>query len=135
MLTDSVVQPLIMVPVATSIVFFVLNFVAEALAMHKILARDFAVNSAHLEMRIGIGTGPLVAGIVGINKFIYDLWGDTANLASRITSESSPGMIQCDTATYHRLAEHFDFQSPKNFYLKGKSDVPVYQLIGRRTSA
>jgi adenylate cyclase len=50
-----------------------------------------------LDLRIGIGTGPVVAGVVGKKKFIYDLWGDTGNLASRITTEGVPGMVQVDT--------------------------------------
>lgn len=104
-----------------------------ALAMQEILHRDFAVNSSHLEMRMGIGTGPIVAGVVGKRKFIYDLWGDTVNLASRITSEGVPGMIQCDTATHRRLSDRFDFHEPQTIYLKGKGEMTVYRLIGRKT--
>jgi adenylate cyclase len=104
-----------------------------AISMHKLLHEDFAVNSSHLEMRMGIGTGPVVAGVVGKKKFIYDLWGDTVNLASRITSEGVPGMIQCDTATYRRLADRFDFHEPQTIYLKGKGNMTVYRLIGRRS--
>ncbi|GAB1392281.1 hypothetical protein MASR1M60_04440 [Rhodocyclaceae bacterium] len=103
-----------------------------ALAMQKLLQQDFAVNTSHLEMRMGIGTGPVVAGVVGKKKFIYDLWGDTVNLASRITSEGVPGMIQCDTATYRRLSDRFDFHEPQTIYLKGKGDMTVYRLIGRK---
>ncbi len=70
----------------------------------------------HLEVRIGIGTGPVVAGVVGKKKFIYDLWGDTVNLASRITSEGTPGMIQVRNKTTHqRLAGDFDFAPPLRF--------------------
>jgi len=103
-----------------------------ALAMQKLLRQDFAVNTSHLEMRMGIGTGPVVAGVVGKKKFIYDLWGDTVNLASRITSEGVPGMIQCDTATYRRLSDRFDFHAPQTIYLKGKGDMTVYRLIDRK---
>lgn len=103
-----------------------------ALAMQELLLRDLTVNSAHLEMRMGIGTGPVVAGVVGKKKFIYDLWGDTVNLASRITSEGVPGMIQCDTATYRRLSDRFDFHEPQTIYLKGKGEMTVYRLIGRK---
>lgn len=103
-----------------------------AVAMRDLLHRDFAVNSAHLEVRIGIGTGPIVAGVLGKKKFIYDLWGDTVNIASRITSEGVPGMIQCDTTTYHRLAANFDFHEPQTIYLKGKGNMTVYRLIGRK---
>ena len=106
-----------------------------ALAMRDLLRRDFSVNASHLEVRIGIGTGPIVAGVLGKKKFIYDLWGDTVNIASRITSEGVPGMIQCDTTTYHRLATSFDFHEPQTIYLKGKGNMTVYRLIGRKGSA
>jgi adenylate cyclase len=106
-----------------------------ALAMRDLLRRDFSVNASHLEVRIGIGTGPIVAGVLGKKKFIYDLWGDTVNIASRITSEGVPGMIQCDTTTYHRLATSFDFHEPQTIYLKGKGNMTVYRLIGRKGAA
>ncbi len=104
-----------------------------ALAMRDLLHRDFSVNSLHLEIRIGIGTGPVVAGVVGKKKFIYDLWGDTVNLASRITSEGVPGMIQVDETTYRRLRDHFDFHEPQTLYLKGKGDTVVHRLISRKS--
>ena len=103
-----------------------------AVAMRDLLRRDFAVNASELEIRIGIGTGPIVAGVLGKKKFIYDLWGDTVNIASRITSEGVPGMIQCDTTTYHRLATSFDFHEPQTIYLKGKGNMTVYRLVGRK---
>lgn len=103
-----------------------------AIAMRDLLYRDFTINDMHLEVRIGIGTGPIVAGVVGKKKFIYDLWGDTVNLASRITSEGVPSMIQVDETTHRRLAEHFDFHAPQTLYLKGKGDTVVYRLIGPR---
>ncbi|WP_265947703.1 adenylate/guanylate cyclase domain-containing protein [Dechloromonas sp. A34] len=106
-----------------------------ALAMRELLHRDFAINNMHLEVRIGIGTGPIVAGVVGKKKFIYDLWGDTVNLASRITSEGVPGMIQVDETTHRRLAEHFEFHEPQTIYLKGKGNTVVYRLIGPRNEA
>ena len=103
-----------------------------ALAMRDLLHRDFTVNDMHLEVRIGIGTGPVVAGVVGKKKFIYDLWGDTVNLASRITSEGVPGMIQVDETTYRRLVENFEFHEPQTIYLKGKGNTVVHRLLGRR---
>ncbi|RLJ63753.1 adenylate/guanylate cyclase domain-containing protein [Sulfurisoma sediminicola] len=106
-----------------------------AISMRELLHRDFMVNQAHLEIRIGIGTGPVVAGVVGKKKFIYDLWGDTVNIASRITAEGVPGMIQCDTVTYHRLQHLFDFHEPQTIYLKGKGNMTVYRLIGRKLDA
>ncbi len=98
--------------------------------MRDLLHRDFNVNQMHLEVRIGIGTGPVVAGVVGKKKFIYDLWGDTVNIASRITSEGVPGMIQVDETTYRRLQERYDFHEPQTIYLKGKGNMIVYRLIG-----
>jgi adenylate cyclase len=103
-----------------------------ALSMRELLQRDFTVNDSHLEVRIGIGTGPVVAGVVGKKKFIYDLWGDTVNIASRITSEGVPGMIQVDTTTWRRLKDRFDFHEPQTIYLKGKGETEVHRLIGRR---
>lgn len=101
-----------------------------AIAMRDLLHRDFTVNDMRLDVRIGIGTGPIVAGVLGKKKFIYDLWGDTVNLASRITSEGVPGMIQVDEITHRRLAEHFIFNEPQTLYLKGKGNTVVYRLIG-----
>lgn len=106
-----------------------------ALAMRELLQRDFTVNEAHLEVRIGIGTGPVVAGVVGKKKFIYDLWGDTVNIASRITSEGVPGMIQVDGITWRRLKDRFDFHEPQTIYLKGKGNMEVHRMIGRKQSA
>ena len=103
-----------------------------AVAMRDLLRRDFTINASHLEVRIGIGTGPIVAGVLGKKKFIYDLWGDTVNIASRITAEGVPGMIQCDTTTHNRLSPNFDFHEPQTIYLKGKGDMTVYRLIGRK---
>ncbi|MFZ4538852.1 adenylate/guanylate cyclase domain-containing protein [Propionivibrio sp.] len=105
-----------------------------ALEMRVLLQRDFKVNQMHLEVRIGIGigTGPVVAGVVGKKKFIYDLWGDTVNIASRITSEGVPVMVQVDESTYRRLQERFDFHDPQTIYLKGKSNMVVYRVIGRK---
>ncbi len=105
-----------------------------ALEMRDLLAKDISINDHRLEIRMGIGTGPVVAGVVGKKKFIYDLWGDTVNLASRITAESVPGMIQVDVITYRRLRNKFEFDPPKTIYLKGKGDTTVYTLKGRKAA-
>jgi class 3 adenylate cyclase len=106
-----------------------------ALEMRDILASDLAVNEHRLQIRMGIGTGPVVAGVVGKKKFIYDLWGDTVNLASRITSEAVPGMIQVDATTYRRLRSRFDFDPPHTVYLKGKGDTVIYRMRGLKSEA
>ncbi len=103
-----------------------------AIAMRDVLAHDPGLNEHRLEIRMGIGTGPVVAGVVGKKKFIYDLWGDTVNIASRITAEAVPGMIQVDATTYRRLRGKFDFDPPHTVYLKGKGDTVIYRLRGRK---
>jgi len=106
-----------------------------ALEMRDMLVHDKSVNDLGLEIRMGIGTGPIVAGVVGKKKFIYDLWGDTVNMASRITSEGTPGMIQTDATTYRRLQHRFAFDAPRTLHLKSKGETLVYQLIGRLPGA
>ena len=103
-----------------------------ALEMRDLLQRDFHINQMHLEVRIGIGTGPVVAGVVGKKKFIYDLWGDTVNIASRLTSEGVPGMVQVDETTFRRLQQRFAFHEPQTLYLKGKGNMVVHRVIGRK---
>ncbi len=103
-----------------------------ALEMRDLLHRDFRINQMHLEVRIGIGTGPVVAGVVGKKKFIYDLWGDTVNLASRITSEGVPGMVQVDETTFRRLQHRYEFHAPQTIYLKGKGNMVVHRVIRRK---
>ena len=105
-----------------------------ALEMCALLHDDFSINDMRLELRIGIGTGPVVAGVVGKKKFIYDLWGDTVNIASRVTSEGVPGMVQVDERSYRRLRDRFDFREPQTIYLKGKGNMVVHRLIGRRSA-
>lgn len=107
--------------------------VAEmAIGMRALLATDTVLNDRGLELRIGIATGPVVAGVVGRKKFIYDLWGDTVNIASRLTSEGAPGMIQVDATTHSRLCGAFEFEPPQIINMKGKGNTTVYRLIGRK---
>ena len=106
-----------------------------AIEIRDLVAREYQVDGKPLAVRIGIGTGPVVAGVVGKKKFIYDLWGDTVNIASRITTEGVPGMIQVDQATYRRLRDSFEFLEPQTIYLKGKGETVVVRMTGRRESA
>ena len=105
-----------------------------ALDMRDALANGLAVNGKQLELRMGIGTGPIVGGVVGKKKFIYDLWGDTVNLASRITTEGVPGSVQVDATTWRRLSQNYEFLPPQTIHLKGKGDTVVYRLLGRKGS-
>ena len=105
-----------------------------ALAMHAHLKRSVVGNGMRLAIRVGIGTGPVVAGVVGKKKFIYDVWGDTVNIASRITAEGTPDMVQCDEATFERLKDRFEFLGPQTLHLKGKGEMAVYRLVGRKSA-
>ncbi|MDQ8021644.1 MAG: adenylate/guanylate cyclase domain-containing protein [Moraxellaceae bacterium] len=99
-----------------------------ALDIQHWLKTDEECQRHKLAVRIGIGTGPVIAGVVGKRKFIYDLWGDTVNLASRITDESIPGGILCDETTYARLPRRFRFSESIDASLKGKGMVRMWPL-------
>ncbi|MEG4996199.1 adenylate/guanylate cyclase domain-containing protein [Microcoleus sp. B4-D4] len=81
------------------------------------------------ELRIGIHSGSVVAGIIGISKFSYDLWGDTVNVASRMESNGLPGKIQVTATTYERLKARFVFEERGEISVKGKGTMLTYWLI------
>jgi class 3 adenylate cyclase len=84
-----------------------------------------------LQVRIGIDTGPVVAGVIGTAKFSYDLWGDTVNTASRMESHGVPGCIQVTGRTYRRLCDRYRFERRGPIPVKGKGDIVTYFLVGR----
>ena len=69
--------------------------------------------------------------MIGKRKFIYDLWGDTVNVASRLSSEAAAGDINVDEITARRLKSHFRFEGPQLLPIKGKGTLPVYRLVAR----
>src|SRR5215469_14185198 len=83
-----------------------------------------------LQLRIGINSGPVVAGVIGATKFIYDLWGDTVNLASRMESTGVPGQIQVTRAVYERLKDKYEFESRGMVQVKGKGEIETWLLHG-----
>ena len=110
------------------------DYVAETAAMakdmHAAMSRFAPVGHEPLALRIGIATGPAVAGVIGSKKFIYDLWGDTVNIASRVQSEAVARTTLVDATTYKRLYTRYRFAEPRRVALKGKGELSVYELQG-----
>ena len=102
-----------------------------ALDMLEVVAQFQADFSEPLTMRIGINTGPVVAGVIGTNKFSYDLWGDTVNIASRMESYGLAGCIQVSSSTYNLLQNKYYFKERGTIPIKGKGDMMTYILTGR----
>jgi class 3 adenylate cyclase len=94
-----------------------------------------ATTGPELVIRIGIHTGPVVAGVIGRQKFSYDLWGDTVNVASRMESNGIPGAIQVSEATYRRLRDRYAFEDRGMLDVKGKGRLAAYLLLGRNVSS
>lgn len=108
---------------------------AEAIAQMALDMQQAITNFSHthnqdFSIRIGINTGPVVAGVIGIKKFIYDLWGDTVNTASRMESHGLPGCIQVTSAIYDILHDKYVFESRGAIEVKGKGEMNTYFLTG-----
>jgi adenylate cyclase len=106
-----------------------------ALAMGPELARCSTDLGIPLDVRIGIDTGPIVAGVIGRAKFIYDLWGDTVNVASRMESHAEPGTIQLTERASERLRHRYEVRRRGTVEVKGKGLMTCYLLVGRCADA
>ncbi len=102
-----------------------------SIEMHQFVSKYLAPNGQKLALRIGLATGPVVAGVIGRRKFSYDLWGDTVNIASRMCSEAEPNHTQVDVVTYRRLHNRFRFDEVHQIQIKGKGLMQVYNLLNR----
>ncbi|MBE9139559.1 HAMP domain-containing protein [Nodosilinea sp. LEGE 07088] len=106
-----------------------------ALAMQQVTTSFQAESGKPIEIRIGINTGVVVAGVIGTKKFIYDLWGDAVNVASRMEASSEPGMIQVTATTYDRLKDDYRLEYRGNIAIKGRGNMETYWLRGHRPDA
>ena len=103
-----------------------------ALAMQQAISRFNRKNEQPFEMRIGIASGPVVAGVIGTKKFAYDLWGDTVNTASRMESHGVAGAIQVTDKMYEKLRGKYNFQLRGPIEVKGKGTTQAYLLIDKK---
>jgi adenylate cyclase len=102
--------------------------VEMALAMHRHVAGMPAVLGRQLQIRTGIASGPLAAGVIGERKFSYDVWGDTVNTAARMESSGIPSRIQVTDETCHLLAGRYPFQRRDGVAVKGKGTMTTWLL-------
>jgi adenylate cyclase len=100
-----------------------------AIEMLDAAAQIYNLHGHSLSIRVGIASGPVVAGVVGTKKFFYDVWGDTVNVASRMESSGLPGRIQVSMETYERAKDQFEFESRGVIDVKGKGRIATWFVV------
>jgi len=102
------------------------NAVNASLEILSYIQQRKKENPNALNIRIGIHSGPVIAGIVGVKKFAYDIWGDTVNTAARMEQNSSSGRVNVSEATYQLIKEDFTFEHRGKIETKGKGKMEMY---------
>lgn len=113
---------------------YVRDIADMALEMREFISLHPDLSKHHMGLHIGIATGPAVAGVIGSKRFIYDMWGDTVNIASRLTDDARKGEIAVDQSTYYRLRHHYLFSVPSTISVKGKGEMTAYRLVSEAAS-
>ena len=103
-----------------------------ALDMHAAMRSVDEIGHLGLELRVGINSGPVVAGVIGRKRFLYDLWGDAVNIASRMESHGRSGRIQISRDTKELLGDEFACEPRGPIPVKGKGEIEAWYLVGRR---
>ncbi len=102
------------------------NAVHAALDILDFMEKRKEQNPDTLEIRIGIHSGSVIAGIVGVKKFAYDIWGDTVNTAARMEQNSERGRLNVSEATYYLTQNEFEFEFRGKIKTKGKGELDMY---------
>ena len=100
-----------------------------ACEMHKAIEKYNKENKRSLKLRIGINSGPIIAGVIGDSRFLYDMWGDTVNTASRMESTGTPGETQVTEKTYDLLKDEYRFEKLPPIDVKGKGIMQTFKLL------
>jgi guanylate cyclase len=103
-----------------------------ALEMCDYVSRHTFKNGHSLNFRVGLNSGPLIAGVIGRKKFIYDIWGDAVNTASRMESHGAAGKIQISRATYDLIQDDFICEPRGSITVKGKGEMEVWYVVGSK---
>jgi guanylate cyclase len=106
--------------------------VSMALEMQDYISRHTFANGERVEFRIGINSGPVIGGVIGKRKFVYDVWGDAVNIASRMESHGSGGTVQITRSTYELVKDEFLCEPRGDVDVKGKGEMEVWRVVANK---
>jgi adenylate cyclase len=108
---------------------------AMALEMQDYIQKHWNNGRYPIKFRVGINSGPVIGGVIGRKKFVYDVWGDAVNIASRMESQGVPGQIQLTRETYELICNDFICQPRGSVQVKGRGEIETWFLVGRKTGS